>query len=616
MTFSELRENALLEWKTFNGRDRYRVLVGTGTCGCAAGADALVDIIRDYLKAKNIDVQIQDTGCLGLCYAEPLVELGKPGAPRVLFGKLSPENMTKCLDDYFENDQLNSPSALAVMDGESTGGIPLFSDLPMIQGQLRIVSRNFGVINPENMNHYIARDGYVGLDRALKLSPENVIAEVKSSGLRGRGGAGFPTGLKWEFCRKAAGSKKYMICNGDEGDPGAFMDRSVLESDPHSVIEGMTIAAYAIGADEGYIYVRAEYPLAIKRLEKAISDAERHNLLGDGILGSSFSFHLHIKKGAGAFVCGEETALIASIEGKRGMPRSRPPFPAQSGLFGKPSNINNVETLANIPFILLNGGEKFAECGTEKSRGTKTFALTGKIERTGLIEVPLGISLRDIIFKIGGGIPDNKKIKAVQTGGPSGGCIPADLLDLPVDYEKLAEAGAIMGSGGMVVMDESTCMVDIARYFISFTQSESCGKCVPCRLGTRQMLQILESITRGDSKPDDLELLHEIAQAVKLGSLCGLGQTAPNPILTTIKYFRGEYEKHMTDKTCPAGQCEKLLTYTIVKEKCIGCTACAKACPVNAITGERKKAHVINQTICIKCGSCFEACKFDAVNRG
>ncbi len=615
MNYEQLKEKALVDWRNFSNPDTARILIGTGTCGLAAGAGDLIDIIKDYVRKRHVDAQVCDTGCLGLCYAEPLVELRKPGAPAILFGRLNPENITECLENYFENNKWDDPNALAIMEGDSINSIPYFRDLPMIRGQVRIASRNFGIINPENINHYIARDGYAGLAKSLKLSHEDVITEVKASGLRGRGGAGFPTGIKWEFCRNAPGNKKYMICNGDEGDPGAFMDRSVLESDPHAVIEGMTIAAYAIGADEGYIYVRAEYPLAIKRLEKAIKDALDMNLVGKSILGSKFSFDIHIKKGAGAFVCGEETALIASIEGKRGMPKSRPPFPAQSGLFNKPSNINNVETLANIPFILRNGSSEFAENGTEKSRGTKTFALTGRITRTGLIEVPLGITLREIIFDIGGGIPDGKKFKAVQTGGPSGGCIPCDLLDLPVDYEKLAEAGAIMGSGGMVVMDESTCMVDIARYFISFTQSESCGKCVPCRLGTRQMMLILDSITRGDAKVDDINLLIELGETIRLGSLCGLGQTAPNPVLTTIKYYKDEYEQHIINRICPAGSCSNLLTYEIDKKKCIGCTACAKACPVDAISGKPKEVHAIDQEECTRCGSCFDVCKFEAVKK-
>ncbi len=615
MSYETLNEKAQSDWQDFIDPDKAKIMIGTGTCGLAAGADKLLGIIKERISDGTIDAQLVETGCLGLCYAEPLVEMSKPGAPGILFGTLTEENINQCLDDYFKNDNLSNDNIMAVMEGDADG-IPSFSDLPMIKGQVRIASRNFGVINPENINHYIARGGYAGLNNALKTKPLEVIEEVKSAGLRGRGGAGFPTGMKWEFCHNAPGDKKYMICNGDEGDPGAFMDRSVIESDPHAVIEGMAIAAYAIEATEGYIYVRAEYPLAIKRLKRAIEQSTDLNLLGNNILGTDFSLELHIKKGAGAFVCGEETALIASIEGKRGMPRSRPPFPANSGLFGKPSNINNVETLANVPYILHHGSTEFAKNGTEKSRGTKTFALAGKITRTGLIEVPLGMTLREIVFDIGGGIPDGKEFKAVQTGGPSGGCIPASLLDLTVDYEKLAEAGAIMGSGGMVVMDEDTCIVDIARYFIAFTQSESCGKCVPCRLGTRQMLQILNSITRGDAKETDIELLQEIAEAVKLGSLCGLGQTAPNPVLTTIKYYWDEYNQHINNRTCPAGQCSELAKYEIDKEKCTGCTACAKKCPTEAISGEKKEPHEIDQAKCISCGACFDVCKFEAVRKG
>lgn len=615
MTYEELHKRALTVWKDFVSPDRSRVLIGTGTCGKAAGADSLLPVIGDFLKTKGVEAEICETGCLGLCYAEPLVELSQAGQHRVLYGGLTPDSMAQCLADYFENGNPVNNRAIAVMDGDPIEGLPSFSDLPMIKGQVRIVSRNFGRIDPENIDHYIARDGYVGLNNALKRPPEDVIEEVKASGLRGRGGAGFPTGMKWEFCHKAPGDTKYMICNADEGDPGAFMDRSVVESDPHSVLEGMTIAAYAVGASEGYIYVRAEYPLAIRRVKKAIEQASEIGLLGDNILGSEFSFRVKIKEGAGAFVCGEETALIASIEGRRGMPRSRPPFPAHSGLFGQPSNINNVETLANVPFILQYGSDKFAANGTEKSRGTKTFALAGKINRTGLIEVPLGITLRRIIFDIGGGIPEDGEFKAVQTGGPSGGCIPSDSLDLPVDYERLAEVGAIMGSGGMVVMDSNTCMVDLARYFINFTQNESCGKCVPCRLGTRQMQLILNAIIEGHSKPGDVELLEDIGEAVKLGSLCGLGQTAPNPVLTTIKYYRDEYVAHVSEKHCPAGQCVRLFSYEIDQDKCTGCTACAKKCPVDAIDGEVKRPHTIDQSNCVRCGACFDVCKFSAVLR-
>jgi len=588
--------------------------VGTGTCGKAAGGDAVLSAVRDFFDGSGTAPVIQEVGCLGLCYAEPLVELNKPGAPRILYGGVTAASAADLLGSYFDNDDPRPDMALAVMEG-ADDGIPAFAELPMVKDQVRILLRNCGVIDPENIHHYVARDGYAGLRKALGMSPEDVIEEVKRSGLRGRGGAGFPTGMKWGFCRQAAGDHKYLICNADEGDPGAFMDRSVIESDPHALVEGMAIAAYAVGADHGYVYCRAEYPLAIARLKKAIADAEELGILGPGVLGSEFSFRVTLKEGAGAFVCGEETALIASIEGRRGMPRSRPPFPAQKGLFGKPTNINNVETLANVPIILQRGSDWYAGFGTEESRGTKTFALAGKIVRTGLIEVPLGIKLGDIVYAIGGGIPGDKACKAVQTGGPSGGCIPADLFDTPVDYENLAKVGAIMGSGGMVVMDEETCMVDVARYFIEFTQKESCGKCAPCRLGTRQMLQMLDDITTGRGKQEDLTLLREIAHAVKEASLCALGQTAPNPVLTTLEYFSNEYNEHIEDRHCAAGTCAGLVRYEVDPENCNGCTACAKKCPVQAITGEKKELHVIDQEICTACGICFDTCKFDAIRK-
>ena len=613
MTYEELKEKAKAEWDAFSAGDRPRILLGASTCGRAAGAGEIQDAVRSCLSGLAVQPDLYEVGCLGLCYAEPMVELACPGAPRVLYARLSPEDIPELLRDYFSGKSLREDLALAIMGGGSVNGIPAFDELPMLRGQVRIVLRNCGHIDPENIYHYIARGGYGGLAKALTMTPDAVVEEVKNSGLRGRGGAGFPTGVKWSFCRRSPGDEKYMICNADEGDPGAFMDRSVIESDPHSVLEGMAVAAYAIGAGEGYIYVRAEYPLAIERLRKAIAQAQQHGLIGDDILGSGFGFHVKIKEGAGAFVCGEETALLASIEGRRGMPRPRPPFPAQEGLFGKPTNINNVETLANVPVILERGSEWFSQYGTEQSRGTKTFALAGKVARTGLVEVPLGIPLRGIVFGIGGGIPDGKRFKAVQTGGPSGGCIPASLLDMPVDYEKLAEAGSIMGSGGMVVMDEDNCMVDIARYFLEFTQNESCGKCVPCRLGTKQMLGILDDITAGRGKPEDIDLLLEIGAAVKQGSLCGLGQTAPNPVLTTIRYFRDEYEAHITRKKCPAAVCKALVRFRIEPEACRGCGLCVKNCPSGSISGEKKQPHVIDADSCVRCGVCYEECPFDAV---
>ncbi len=614
MRFEQIQQKAASAWSEFTDPGRPRILVGTGTCGRAAGAGEVLQAIRSHAPQAGLEARVYEVGCLGLCYAEPLVELSGPGLPRVLYGGLAPEDVPGLLRDYYEHGDLRPDLALAVMEGDSLEGIPTFKDHPMMAGQVRIVLRNCGLIDPGNIDHYIARGGYAGLARALAMAPQQVIEEVKRSGLRGRGGAGFPTGRKWEFCRNSPGDRKYLICNADEGDPGAFMDRAVLESDPHSVIEGMAIAAYAIGAGEGYVYVRAEYPLAVQRLQEAVRKANEYGLTGDDALGSGFRFHVRLKQGAGAFVCGEETALLASLEGKRGMPRPRPPFPAQKGLYGRPTNINNVETLANVPVILSRGSGWFAAHGTEASRGTKTFALAGKIVRTGLIEVPLGISLQKIVFGIGGGIPEEKRIKAVQTGGPSGGCIPAELLRMPVDYERLTEAGSIMGSGGMVVMDEDTCMVDIARYFVEFTQSESCGKCAPCRLGTKHMFGILTRISSGEGRPQDIELLEEIAEAVKLGSLCGLGQTAPNPVLTTIRYFREEYETHIHDKKCLSGVCKQLVTFQVNEQKCKMCNVCKENCPANTIEGERKKTpYKIVQSGCTKCGICFDACPFGAI---
>jgi len=559
MTFKEIQSRAELEWETLAHSEKPRILVGAATCGRSAGALSVLQTINDELAKRSIDAIVMQVGCIGLCYLEPLVDIIKPGRPRICYGNITPEIAPELIEDYLIKDDARPDLALGTIGDGDINGVPRFFDLPMLKPQVRIILRNCGAIDPENINHYIANGGYNGFARAFEMSPEEVIEEIKRSGLRGRGGAGFPTGLKWEFCRKSPGREKYLVCNADEGDPGAFMNRSVLEGDPHAVLEGMLIAAYAIGATHGYIYCRAEYPLALERLNIALAAMKEYGLLGKNILGSSFNFNIEIKEGAGAFVCGEETALMASIEGKRGMPHPRPPFPAQSGIWGKPTNINNVETLAAVAAILQRSADWYAQYGTESSKGTKTFALAGKIKRTGLIEVPLGITLREIIYDIGGGIADDKPFKAVQTGGPSGGCLSADQLGLPVDYETLTRAGSIMGSGGMIVADEDTCIVDFAKFFLTFTQAESCGKCVPCRVGTRQMLDILERITRGEGQDDDIDKLQQLAGTVKDGSLCALGRTAPNPVLTTLRYFRDEYEAHIKRKKCPAAVCKGLV---------------------------------------------------------
>jgi len=577
------------------------VLVGLGSCGIAAGARVVQDALITELKERGLKIPVISTGCIGACHREPLMEVRLDNGEHFLYG------------------DIDERGAKQVLAAHLAGEAPVEEHLiPENYGYLahqkKIVLANCGVIDPESIEDYLAAEGYSALRSAVKeMSKQEVVEEIKKSGLRGRGGAGFPTGLKWGFAAAAKGKKKYIVCNADEGDPGAFMDRSVLEGDPHAVLEGMIIGAYAIGADEGYIYVRAEYPLAIRRLNIAVSQAEQKGFLGNNILGSDFSFQVHLKEGAGAFVCGEETALMASVEGKRGMPRLRPPFPAHRGLWDAPTNINNVETLANIPPIIRMGGGEYARVGTEKSKGTKVFALAGKIKRGGMVEVPMGITLREVIFDIGGGILADKKFKAVQLGGPSGGCIPESLLDVQVDYDSLTATGAIMGSGGMVVMDESTCMVDVAAYFLGFTQNESCGKCTFCRVGTRRMLEILERITGGLGEMADLERLEELAAKIKVSSLCALGQTAPNPVLTTLKYFRSEYEEHIKNKRCPALQCKALIKYRVVADKCTGCTLCARVCPVKAIEGERKEVHTIDQELCVKCGLCFAACRFQAI---
>ena len=559
MNFEDAREQAISQWKAMQQSDKLRVLIGMGTCGRAAGAEDVLDALNKKLVQEHIPAEILRVGCIGLCYAEPLIELVKPGMPSVFYGDLTSELISEIVDDYLVAGNPRPDLALGTRGEGTLDGIPRLFDLPVLKPQVRISLRNCGNIDPENINHYIANSGYEGLAKALRMKGQEVIDEIKKSGLRGRGGAGFPTGVKWQFCHDAPGDIKYVICNADEGDPGAFMDRALLEGDPHAVLEGMLIGAYAIGATEGYIYIRAEYPLAIQRLQIALKQMEEYGLLGKNILGCGFDFHIKIKEGAGAFVCGEETALMASIEGRRGMPNPRPPFPAQFGLWGKPTNINNVETWSNVSAILQKGAGWYASYGTEKSKGTKNFSLAGKVVHTGLIEVPMGISLREIVYDIGGGIPEGKRLKAVQTGGPSGGVIPASLIDLPVDYESLAQAGSIMGSGGMVLMDEDTCMVDVTKFFLTFTQAESCGKCIPCRWGTKQMLDILDDISNGRGNPEDIELLLELAESVKDSSLCGLGQTAPNPVITSIRYFRDEYEEHIKRHHCPAAVCKGLV---------------------------------------------------------
>jgi NADH-quinone oxidoreductase subunit F len=582
-----------------------KIVVGQGSCGIASGARKTSEELASQIKIGGFkNVNIEKAGCVGNCYLEPIVDVYDDGENlSARYVKVQPDNVTEIVETHIRKGEVAKNLLISETDEK------------FLSGQTRIVLRNAGVINPEQIDEYIAAGGYEGLKKALtEMTPESVIEEIKVSGLRGRGGAGFPMWFKWNAAKANRGEKKYMVCNADEGDPGAFMDRSVLEGDPHSLLEGMTIGGYAIGATEGVIYVRAEYPLAIQRLEIAIGQARERGFLGNNILGTGIDFDIRIKAGAGAFVCGEETALIASLEGERGMPRLKPPFPAEKGYWQRPTNINNVETFANVAWIISAGGAAFAALGTDKSTGTKVFALAGKIKKGGLVEVPMGLPLKDVIFGIGDGIKKDKQFKAVQMGGPSGGCIPASLIDTPVDYENITKTGAIVGSGGMIVMDEDTCMVDMARYFLDFTRKESCGKCNYCRLGTKRMLEILERITEGKGEEGDIELLEELAQKVKDGSMCGLGQTAPNPVLTTIRYFRNEYEDHIKNKHCTAHYCKALITFTIT-DKCTGCTLCSRKCPVDAITGSRKEQHVIDQEKCIRCGRCEEACNFGAILR-
>ncbi len=591
---------------------KYVVRVCLGT-GCISGGSLnIFNSLKQQVESLSLNnVTINFVGCHGFCQRGPIVDI-EPGD--IFYSGVKEEDVKDIVQQHFQEGNL--VERLFYRHPSTEEIIPRSQDIPFYSRQKRIILRNCGHINPENISDYLAEGGYEALKKVLSImSPEQVISEIKNSGLRGRGGAGFPTGLKWEFCHQVPGTEKYIICNADEGDPGAFMDRSILEADPHSVLEGMVIGAYAIGAHQGFIYCRAEYPLALERLRLALRQMREYGFLGENILGSGFGLNIKIKEGAGAFVCGEETALIASIEGKRGMPCSRPPFPATSGLWGKPTIINNVKTLASIPVIIAKGSEWYSGIGTEKSKGTAVFALTGKIANSGLVEVPMGIELAELINEIGGGISGGMKFKAVQTGGPSGGCLPSTMINLPIDYESLTAAGSIMGSGGMIVMDEDTCIVDIARYFISFTQAESCGKCVPCRVGTRQMLIILERITKGQGESGDIKQLERLANTVKQGSLCGLGQTAPNPVLTTLRYFREEYEEHINKKRCPALACRELIAFYILPDKCRACTLCHKNCPVGAIAGGKKLIHVIDQEKCIKCGTCLDVCpkRFSAV---
>lgn len=580
-----------------------KIVVGEGSCGIAAGAAKVYDALAREFETASVQPELTIAGCIGMCYLEPIVDVYSDSGALTRLVRVSESDAADIARAVVSGD-MSTVERLMIAD----------EDKAFLAKQTRIALRHCGIVNPENIDDYLADDGYQAIKKVLTtMTPEQVIEEIKVSGLKGRGGAGFPTWFKWNAARSAPGTEKYLICNADEGDPGAFMDRAVIESDPHNLIEGMLIGAYAIGAREAIVYVRAEYPLAIKRLENAMAQARERGLLGDHILGTDFSCSMRIKAGAGAFVCGEETALIESLQGERGMPRLKPPFPAAAGYWYKPSNINNVETFANVAWIMLNGGDKFAAMGTPNSKGTKVFALTGKIKKGGLVEIPMGMTLRDVIFGIGGGIRDDREFKAVQMGGPSGGCIPADKLDTIIDYGELAATGAIMGSGGMVVMDETTCMVEMARFFLDFTAKESCGKCVHCRLGTKRMLEILTRIVSGEGKEGDIELLEELCVNVGSSALCGLGQTAPNPVLTTIRYFRNEYEDHIRNKRCTSHQCTALLHYSIDDSKCTGCTLCSRKCPVHAISGTVKQPHTIDPEVCIRCGQCKTVCRFGAV---
>ena len=590
---------------------RSHILVCGGTGCTSSNSERIIQLLEEEIKSRFLqdEVKVIKTGCFGLCALGPIMIVYPEGA---FYSRVEPEDIKEIVSEHIEKGRV--VKRLLYQETVKDGKIEPLTHTDFYRKQKRVALRNCGVIDPENINEYLATDGYQAIARVLTtMTPDQVIDTIKASGLRGRGGGGFPTGTKWALARANEDDQKYVCCNADEGDPGAFMDRSILEGDPHVLIEAMAIAGYAIGATKGFVYVRAEYPIAVHRLQIAIDQAKERGMLGTDILGTGFEFDLEIRLGAGAFVCGEETALMTSIEGKRGEPRPRPPFPAQKGLFGKPTVLNNVETYANIPRIIMNGPQWFAAMGTEKSKGTKVFALGGKINHTGLVEVPMGTTLREIVEEIGGGIPGGKKFKAAQTGGPSGGCIPAHLIDTPIDYDNLIAIGSMMGSGGLIVMDEDNCMVDIAKFFLEFTVDESCGKCSPCRIGTRRLLEILERITKGQGEMADIDKLIELSNHIKQNSLCGLGQTAPNPVLSTLNYFRDEYIAHIKDKTCPSKVCRSLLSYYILEDKCVGCTACARVCPADAITGEVKKVHRIDLEKCIKCGACMEKCKFGAI---
>jgi len=611
--FKKLSDLAQLREQIKNERTPQKqcIAVCAGTGCLALGCEKIIEAFKKEIKSNKVEdkVELRTTGCPGFCEGGPLVIIQPEG---IFYQKVQVKDVSEIITETIINDRIIE--RLLYKDPDTDQRIAYEKEIPFYKKQMRLISGNNELIDPTRIDDYIAINGYSAIAKVLgEFTPEQVIEEIKKAGLRGRGGAGFPTGVKWETCRKSKGDTKYIICNADEGDPGAFMDRSLLEGNPHCIIEGMIIGAFAIGAKEGFIYVRSEYPLAAKNAAIALRQARKYGLLGDNILGTDFSFDIKINKGAGAFVCGEETALMASIEGRFPEPRQRPPYPAERGLWGKPTNINNVETWANVPLIILKGADWYSSIGTEESKGTKIFSLVGKINNTGLVEVPMGITLKEIIYDIGGGIPKGKEFKAVQNGGPSGGCISREKLDLPIDFESLAEAGSIMGSGGMIVMDENTCMVDIARYFLNFLVDESCGKCYSCRKGIQRMLEIVTDITEGKGKEGDIELLEELANVVKDTTMCGLGQTSANPVLSTIRYFCDEYEAHIKEKRCPAGVCKALITYNIIEDKCTGCGACLNICPAEAITGEKKQLHKINQSKCIKCGSCYEVCKFDAV---